>query len=271
MPLSNPAFHLRLIGQIFLALILVHPLPGFAAAASPARPAAHIVFLVSSPKDTNSYESARTIPPFAAMLQREHGYRTTVLQAEMPESASRFPNIQAIWDADVLVVFCRRLGLPPEQLTTIKNHINAGKPVVGLRTANHGFAVRGTFVPGHFGWWEFVADVLGAENRGYAAPAPGTAVAVPTAARNHPVVRGLPVTWHSRGNMYLTAPLLDRKANVLLTGTVEGRVEPIAWTRMAGESRVFYTSMGHPADFDDPEPHFRNLLLNGIRWALAEN
>jgi hypothetical protein len=267
--LSHRAPHLRLTWKILSALLLVLPLAHFAAAAPAARPAAHIVFLVSSPKDPNSYESARTIPPFAEMLQRDHGYRTTVLQAEMPESASRFPNIQAVWDADVLVIFCRRLGLPPDQLTTIKNHLNAGKPVVALRTANHGFSVRGTFVPGHFAWWEFVADVLGAENRGYAPPAPGTAVAIPAAARNHPIVRGLPEKWHSRGNMYLSAPLLDRKASVLLTGTVDGRVEPIAWTRMAGESRVFYTSMGHPADFDDPEPHFRQLLLNGIRWALG--
>ena len=96
-------------------------------------------------------------------------------------------------------------------------------------------------------------------------------MAIPAAAKDHPIVRGLPATWHSKGNMYLSAPLLDRRATVVLTGTAEGRVEPIAWTRMAGESRVFYTSLGHPADFDDSQPHFRNLLVNGIRWALGEN
>ncbi|MEX2579340.1 MAG: hypothetical protein WD342_09800 [Verrucomicrobiales bacterium] len=37
---------------------------------------------------------------------------------------------------------------------------------------------------------------------------------------------------------------------------------------MARDSRVFYTSLGHPSDFDDDRPHFRDLLLNGIRWAL---
>jgi hypothetical protein len=246
----------------------------FARAAAPALGApsgAHLVFLVSSPDDANSYESARTIPPFAGMLQRQHGYRTTVLTSRMPESASGFPNIQAVAEADLLVVFCRRLGLPPEQLTTIKNHLNAGRPVVGLRTANHAFSVRGTFTPGHFAWWEFVADVLGAENRGYGPAAPGTAVSVVPAVRTHPIVRGLPADWHSKGNLYLTAPLLDRRATVLLTGMVAERVEPIAWTRMAGESRVFYTSLGHPADFDESQPHFRTLLLNGIRWALGKN
>lgn len=270
----NPLYTLKL-GLTFLctavfalAALVAVPQAMAAGAAAPDRP--HIVFLVSSPEDSNSYESARTIPPFAEMLSREHGYRTTVLQAEFPESESRFSNIEAVWDADLLVVFCRRLGLPPDQLTTIKNHIKAGKPVVGIKTANHAFSVRGTFVPGHFAWWEFVADVLGAENRGYGPSKGGTDVAVVPAARNHPILRGLPTNWRSGNNLYLHAPLLDQKATVLLTGSAADHFEPIAWTRMAGDSRVFYTSLGHPVDFDDDRPYFRTLLLNGIRWALGE-
>lgn len=244
----------------------------YSEAAEPAkRPGASIVFLVSSPQDTNSYESARTIPPFAEWLRQEHGYRTTVLVATVPESAARFPNFEAVAKADLLVIFCRRLGLPPEQLTTIKNHINAGKPVVALKTANHGFSVREKFVPGFFPWYEFVADVLGAENRGYGNEPGPMAIKVVPEARAHPILRGLPADWKSGGNLYFSAPLLDRRATVLLEGTLGGRTEPIAWTRMAGESRVFYTAMGHPADFDDNQPHFRTLFLNGIRWALGEN
>jgi Trehalose utilisation len=266
----NTPFPAKPAWALFLAIALLQPLVHSRAAAPAARPGANIVFLVSNPKDTNSYESARTIPPFAEMLKKDHGYQTTVLVAEFPESKSRFPNFEAVAKADLLVIFCRRLGLPPEQLMTIKNHINAGKPVVAIKTANHGFAVRGEFVPGYFPWYEFVADVLGAENRGYATSATkGTAARV--VARDHPVVRGLPATWQSQNNVYLTTPLLDRRATVLLEAPAEGRVEPIAWVRMAGESRVFYTCMGHPTDFDDPQPHFRTLLLNGIRWALGEN
>jgi hypothetical protein len=242
-----------------------------AAPAQPTRSPAQIVFLVSNPEDANSYESGRTIPRFASWLHQQHGYRTTVLTAEMPEAAARFRSVAAVADADLLVVFCRRLALPPEQLTTIKNHLNAGKPLVALRTANHAFSVRGAPAPGHVAWWEFVADVLGAENRGYGPAASGTTVAIAPGARGHPILRGLPDGWHSKGNVYFTAPLLDRQATVLLTGMVEGRVEPIAWTRMAGESRVFYTSLGHPADFDEPPPHLRTLLVNGIRWALGGN
>jgi type 1 glutamine amidotransferase len=52
-----------------------------------------------------------------------------------------------------------------------------------------------------------------------------------------------------------------------LTGTAGQKTEPIAWTRMCGSSRVFYTSLGHPADFEQPQ--FRRLLVNAIRWSLA--
>jgi hypothetical protein len=260
------------ISLVIAAIGLLLPPRGHAQSVAPeTQPGASIVFLVSSPQDPHSYESARTIPPFAEWLRKEHGYRTTVLVATVPESAARFPDFEAVAKADLLVIFCRRLGLPPEQLTTLKNHLNAGKPVVALKTANHGFSVRGAFVPGFFPWYEFVADVLGAENRGYGNEPGPMAIKVVPAARSHPILRGLPADWESGGNLYLAAPLLDRRATVLLAGTLGGRTEPIAWTRMAGESRVFYTSMGHPADFDDGQPHVRTLLLNGIRWALGEN
>ena len=36
-------------------------------------------------------------------------------------------------------------------------------------------------------------------------------------------------------------------------GTIPGQpAEPVAWVNLRGPSRVFYTSLGHPGDFDDP-------------------
>ena len=65
------------------------------------------------------------------------------------------------------------------------------------------------------------------------------------------------------------ARLVDLQANVLLTGSVEDKVEPIAWTRMCGSSRVFYTSLGYPTDFEQHQ--FRRLLVNAIHWALGQS
>ena len=40
----------------------------------------------------------------------------------------------------------------------------------------------------------------------------------------------------------------------------------VAWTHSYKGGRVFYTSLGHPDDFEIPS--FRRLFRNGILWTL---
>jgi hypothetical protein len=242
----------------------------FALGALPARVSAaatkpHVVFLIS--EDPDNYEAHKTIPPFAEMLRSSTGLTTTVLKGEGELASFRFPGLaEALAKADLLVFFARRIALSHAQLDAIKNFLKAGKPLVALRTANHGFTVRGKVPEGFAHWPEFVADILGCENRGYGSVKDGVAVSVLPGAAGHPILKGVPAQWHSTGNVYHVAPLLDQTATVLLNGRVPKGIEPVAWTRTAGRSRVFYTSLGHPSDFTTPQ--FRTLLTNGIRWAL---
>ena len=226
----------------------------------------HIVFLIS--EDPDNYEAHKTIPPFAEMLEKEEGFHVTVLKGKGERSSYEFPGLEVLSEADLVVVFCRRLALPDEQLDLIQQYLKKGNPLVGIRTANHAFSVRDEKIPeGYQDWWDFVPDILGSENRGYGPVEPGTEVAVAAGAKDHPILKGLESSqWHSEGNLYLVAPLLDEKAVVLLTGTVGDKKEPIAWTRKAGKSRIFYTSLGYPKDFEVPQ--FKQLLINGINWAL---
>ena len=54
----------------------------------------------------------------------------------------------------------------------------------------------------------------------------------------------------------------------VLLGKIEGSPpEPVAWTHQYKGARVFYTSLGHPKDFQ--EESFKTLLFNSIEWALA--
>lgn len=47
---------------------------------------------------------------------------------------------------------------------------------------------------------------------------------------------------------------------------IEGTVMPVAWKRMYGKARVFYTSLGHVAkDFEVPEA--RTIVERGMLWA----
>ena len=248
----------------FLVAIGVLPTPVSAAARTgAAKP--HVVFLIS--EDPDNYEAHKTIPPFAETIQASHGFKVTVLKGEGELASFRFRGLaDALAQADVLVFFCRRIALSPEQLNAIKGYLTAGKPLVALRTANHGFTVRGKVPEGFKDWPEFVADILGCENRGYGSIKDGVDVSVVPGAAGHPILKGLPATWRSTSNVYHVAPLLDKTATVLLNGKVPKGIEPIAWTRTAGRSRIFYTSLGHPSDFGTPQ--FRTLLVNGIRWAL---
>ena len=61
---------------------------------------------------------------------------------------------------------------------------------------------------------------------------------------------------------------------VLLRGSATDKAgktvtEPIAWTRTINSSHIFYTSLGHPRDFESPQ--FNKLLLNAVLWAMREN
>jgi len=224
----------------------------------------HIVFLIS--EDPNNYEAHLTVPRFADLLKRKN-FEVTVIKGSGELNAFDFQGLEVLERADLLVIFSRRTALPHEQMNRIKNYLKKGKPLIGIRTANHAFSVNGSIAEGYEAWPEFVPDILGSLNRGYGPTEPGTDVNIVDYNVNHPILKGLkPKSWHSVGNVYLVAPLIDKSAVVLLTGRVGNDIQPIAWTRMANKSKVFYTSLGYPSDFDLPQ--FQKLLINGINWTL---
>ncbi|MCC5936246.1 MAG: BNR-4 repeat-containing protein [Lunatimonas sp.] len=225
-----------------------------------------VTFLIS--EDPNNYEATWTIPAFAKQLEDNRGYRTQVLLGNGPRESYELPNTEIIPDADLLVVFIRRVGLPEAQLEMIKNHLKAGKPILGIRTANHAFSIPPeSLEEGHEAWWDFVPEVLGHENRGYGPAESPTKVTVNRKNRRHPIVKNLAVTqWISQGNIYLVNPMLDPKTDILLAGVSGQHQEPVAFIRSAGKSKVFYTSLGFPTDFS--KTPFIQLLYQAIDWTI---
>ena len=96
----------------------------------------HAVIVVG----THHYNPEKTMPPFAAELQRL-GFKTTLINPDWdPEKDKRgLPGLEALAEADVAVFFTRFLKLDDEQLKHITSYIESGKPVVGFRTSTHGF------------------------------------------------------------------------------------------------------------------------------------
>ncbi len=50
---------------------------------------------------------------------------------------------------------------------------------------------------------------------------------------------------------------------------IDGAVMPVAWKKMYGKGRIFYTSLGHNLDHIINVPDAIELLKRGIRWASA--
>lgn len=228
----------------------------------------HIVFLVSI--DVNNYEADRTVPVFAKMLEEKLGYETTVLIGEGERQGYEFSNLETILKADLLVVFCRRLALPISQMSMIKHYLELGKPIMGIRTANHAFHIlKGDIKENHTDWKNFVPMILGSLNKGYGPVGPGIDVTVESNSASHQIVSDLSSNkWHSSGNLYLVE-LVDFDAQVLLSGKSAEHEMPVAWVRNTpGNGRMFYTTLGHPSDFD--MPIFVDLITNGVKWCVGE-
>lgn len=221
----------------------------------------HIVFLFNE----NHYRPHETLPVFAKQLATERGFKTTLLKVE---SGRGVAGIEALKTADLLVLFVRREALPLAQFSALRSYLDAGKPLVAIRTASHAFSVKGAVPEGLANWETFDADVLGGNYHGHHPAAAGLDVKTVEANKAHPILAGVELNgWHAPGELYMNAPIA-KDTTVLLTGEIAGQpVEPIAWTRNFKNSRVFYTALGHPDHFANPQ--FHRLLVNAMGWAMV--
>jgi type 1 glutamine amidotransferase len=230
--------------------------------------AAHLVFLIGE----DEYHTWETLPEFAKKDLEPLGHRITILHADAADK-NHFPGIaEALRDADLLFVSVRRRTPPVAELEAVRAFLAAGKPLMGIRTASHAFALRPQDKladPKLAVWPEFDAAVIGGHYTGHHGKDKVTVTFAP-GAEKHPILAGIAAgSLLGNGGLYKNTPL-EKDTVPLLTGTIPDQApEPVAWTHLQGakQGRVFYTSLGHPDDFQNPA--FRRLLLNGIAWALG--
>lgn len=240
----------------------------------------HAVFVIGTPH----YEPAKTMPPLARQLAEKFGFRTTVIlpDGDPERSEKGIEGLDVLKQADIAVFYLRFLTLPKEQLDHIINYVESGKPVIGLRTSTHAFI----YPEGHeLQKWNigFGKDVLGSSY--YVHMAGTTDVKVLPAAKDHPVLTGIPdEPLQAAGVLYRAC--LPADATPLLMGTGKPRkagtvtnifgthvlkdVEksPIAWVwQNQWGGRVFTTTLGHVKTFENE--WMVRLLVNGIHWAAG--
>jgi type 1 glutamine amidotransferase len=157
-------------------------------------------------------------------------------------------------------------------MEVVRRFVTAGKPVIGVRTASHGFAPRGDSQAreGMAYWPTFDQDVLGCHYANHHSADLRTTIHVEPAAARNPIVAGLPSgEVPVASSLYKVNPLAAG-AVVLVTGRAGDRAppEPVAWVRTRPDGgRVFSTTLGHPDDFKSAA--VVQLLRNGIYWATG--
>lgn len=195
-------------------------------------------------------------------------FRVVVLNGSMAADQHAFERMEEISDADVILVSVTRRAPPKAQLALVRRYVAAGKPIVGIRTATHAFAIsKGQpFPAGGADWPEWDAEIIGGNYTGLVrgnptvTPSPGSPLG--------PGVRNLGLPYTGNSPLYKVSPL-RAGARPLLIGTVVGQpAEPVAWTFIRKDGgRTFYTSLGVAGDFKNAG--FKEFLRDGIRWAAG--
>jgi type 1 glutamine amidotransferase len=259
----------------------------------------HIV-LVSGDEE---YRSEEALPQLGKILARHHGFKCTVLFAINPEDGTIDPNkndnipgLEALKDADLMIIATRFRNLPDEQMKHIVDYVESGRPIIGMRTATHAFSLKSKTY-GKYTWtgnkeWSggFGRQILGEtwvnhwgrhgsqSTRGILAPG----------AEKHPILRGIKDgdIWGPTDVYEVHLPLPgDSKPLVLgqvlqgmkasdppLEGPKNDPMMPVAWVKTyKGASdkigRVFTTTMG--ASQDLANEGMRRLLVNATYWAVG--
>src|ERR1051326_5195479 len=115
----------------------------------------HIV-LVSGDEE---YRSEEALPQLGKILAKHHGFKCTVLFAIDPKDGTINPNVrnnipglEALKTADLMVIATRFRDLPDDQMKHVVEYVEAGKPVIGMRTATHAFDLKPTSAYAKYSW-----------------------------------------------------------------------------------------------------------------------
>jgi hypothetical protein len=246
------------------------------------------------------------MPMMAKILSTHHGFDCTVHfgvneRGEVdptlpvyPEKGKeavfkehQIPGLEKLASADLLILCTRLLTLPQSELRRIVEYVDSGKPIIALRTANHGFRgplpykingkqvrwgediLGGTFL-NHHGRWH--AD----STRGF----------FDEDHAQHTILTGVTEIWGD-SDVYRTykegaslpedctalvwgQPLMGRKRDDLPNEKLEPL--PVAWvkpwqTSSGKTARVFHCTMGSGSDLKSPG--LRRLVINAAYWGIG--
>lgn len=301
-----------LASRILLVLLLLsgvtrsasaarHPVPAsplwltYEGAAGPGK-GKHIVLIAAD----QEYRSEYALPMLARILATHHGFDCTVLFSlnennevdptkkikwEDKTVMHNIPGLEHLDKADLVILFSRLISLPDDQLQHVYRYLDSGKPIIGIRTANHGFLGFDYKKDGRK--IDFGEDVLGGSFREHHGrwQADSTRGILVEENKDHPVLKGVTDVWgltdvyrtYKEGDrlpaactpLLLGQPLLGRKQDDAINPKLTAL--PVAWVKTwtgntGKTARVFHTTMGSAEDFRNAG--LRRLMINAAYWCL---
>jgi len=247
------------------------------------------------------YRSEQSMPMLARVLSEHHGFDCTVLfsvnengevdptlPAPFKDKHKRhhIPGLEHLARADCVIWLSRFMQLPDEQLQHFYNYFDSGRPLIALRTANHGFLgdtkyvvgerlvslremLGGAFMEHHGGWHR-------ESTRGSIVPAH----------QSHPILTGVAEIWGTSDvyrchndktpfpddctALIMGQPLIDLKPDSPANETKPPL--PVAWTKtwtgnLGRPTRIFHFTMGSAEDFANSG--VRRITVNAVYWGLG--
>jgi type 1 glutamine amidotransferase/cytochrome c2 len=214
----------------------------------------------------DEYSTEKTLPDFARQtLSKDFNIR--VIKPH-PQDRNLLQYLESIRNADLLMISAWRLALQKPQMRAIKAYLNAGKPLIAMRTTTHAFWLRNN-LPGPKGsiqWPDFDQEILGCNYNGHESSNDFTKVTLEKKNSKHPILNKIK-NFSCRSWLYNVKPM-NPKANILMWGqTRQSDIEPVAWTTASpANGKVFTTTLGHSEDF--MQMNFVRLLHNACYWAV---
>ncbi|MEM7011687.1 MAG: ThuA domain-containing protein, partial [Verrucomicrobiota bacterium] len=241
------------------------------------------IVLVSGDEE---YRSEEALPMLAKILSQKHGFDCEVLFAWDSTGTYLDSNNQqgvrgwsALKDADLMIIATRFRKPSDEDAVHVTDFMNAGKPVIGLRTATHAFN-GGQKFGGTIGFGEWGRKILGEQwvshHGGHKRE--GARGVIEEENKDHPILNGIEDVF-GPSDVYGVKHLTDADT-VLMRGAVTKTLDPkselvaekndpmqaLAWlhpyTAPNGEAKgtSFCTTMGASVDLLSED--LRRLVVN---------
>ena len=259
----------------------------------------HVVLIAAE----QEYRSEQSMPMLANVLSKHHGFDCTVLfsvndqgqvdptlpapfKKEDKQKFHRIPGLEHLAKADCVIWLARFMQLREGQMKHFHNYFDSGKPLIALRTANHGFwggtkylkdgkqvslreMLGGTFMGHHGGWHrEATRGIIVPENK------------------THPILTGVQDIFgtsdvyrcHNEKSPFpdsctalvLGQPLVDLTRDA--KPNTKKKPLPVAWTKtwvgnQGRSTKIFHFTMGSAKDFENEG--VRRLVVNAVYWGLG--